>query len=78
MTKPPFKDVNEAIEWLSEHDNPTDCEYDCNIKHRIRFNDDNWFEFSSDNDLKEWIEYDYYQMKNFSVFDKKNPEEESK
>ena len=69
MTKPPFKDVNEAIEWLSEHDNPTNCEYDCNIKHRIRFNDDNWFEFSSDNDLKEWIEYDYYQM---------NPEEESK
>ena len=35
----------------------------------MEFNDDNWFEFSSDNDLKEWIEYDYYQM---------NPEEESK
>ena len=76
MTKPPFIDVNEAIDWLNKHDQPVESEYDCNVKHRIRFEGDGgvngsteWLEFSSDNDLKEWIEYDYNQM---------NPEEESK
>ena len=64
-----FKDLDEAVDWLYKHDPPEESEYNCNIKHRIRFGDDDWFEFSSDTSLKEWIEYDYHQM---------NPEEESK
>ena len=67
--KPPFKDVNEAIDWLNRHDQPAESRYDCSVKHRIRFEGDEWFEFSSDEALMEWIEYDYNQM---------NPEEESK
>jgi len=54
-----FKNVNEAIGWLSTHDRPDESEYDCDIKHRILYRDcsnPSWFEFKSDETLLEWIQ----------------------
>jgi hypothetical protein len=51
-----FKSLDKAIDWLNKHDPPDNVDWDCNIKHRILYGDNEWMEFTSDKDLKHWIQ----------------------
>ena len=56
-----FKSLDKALDWLNSHDSPDEIDLDCNIKHRIRYGEPEWMEFSSDEELKNWIQEQYDQ-----------------
>ena len=59
-----FKSLAKAVDWLNNHDPPDSVDWDCNIKHRILYGDSSsdWIEFTSDKELKNWIQEQYDQM----------------